>query len=180
MERTNDLIPKIIELHRKREGIAEGQLSQQEANLVVLCLEQFDMLLERKKADTQSEELDLKTLKKLKFVFDIYSDMSSRTLGYSYICRKIEEIELEQKESKSNIPDMWEYEGEGLEQFFLPPDSYYEIRFKANGKWYKGYYEHLWGGSYRAYAWWTKSCNHQKTFEVSDVTEWRYVAKFIF
>lgn len=26
------------------------------------------------------------------------------------------------------------------------PSSYYELKFKVGEKWYRGYYEHLWGG----------------------------------
>jgi hypothetical protein len=48
MERTNDLIPKIIELHKKREGLNDGEMTQREANLIVCCLEQFDVFLERR------------------------------------------------------------------------------------------------------------------------------------
>lgn len=40
----------------------------------------------------KAEELDLKTLEHIKQICDFYSDMSSRTLGYSYVCQKIDEI----------------------------------------------------------------------------------------
>jgi hypothetical protein len=54
------------------------------------------------------------------------------------------------------------------------PSSYYELKFKVGEKWYKGYYEHLWGGSFRAFAWWTKHCSRQTHFERSEVSEWHY------
>ena len=55
MERTNDLIPKIIELHKKREGLKDGEMTQREANLIVCCLEQFDMFLERRQNSDTGE-----------------------------------------------------------------------------------------------------------------------------
>jgi hypothetical protein len=43
---TNDLIQPIIEHHKKREGIQLNEpITQREANLIVLCLEQFDTML---------------------------------------------------------------------------------------------------------------------------------------
>lgn len=39
------------------------------------------------------EKLDLKTLKSIKFSFDICSDHSTLCLGYRNLCRKIEELE---------------------------------------------------------------------------------------
>lgn len=54
------------------------------------------------------------------------------------------------------------------------PSSYYELKFKVGEKWYKGYYEHLWGGSFRAFAWWTKHFSKQKHFDRSEVSEWHY------
>ena len=43
-------------------------------------------------------DLDLNTLEYIKFSFDLYSDMSSQTLGYKYLCGLIE------KEKINNIP----------------------------------------------------------------------------
>jgi hypothetical protein len=54
------------------------------------------------------------------------------------------------------------------------PSSYYELKFKVGEKWYRGYYEHLWGGSFRAFACWTKHCSRQTHFERSEVSEWHY------
>jgi ATP-dependent protease HslVU (ClpYQ) peptidase subunit len=43
---TNDLIQPIIELHKKREVLQDNEaITQREANLLVLCLEQFDTML---------------------------------------------------------------------------------------------------------------------------------------
>ncbi|RUP37021.1 MAG: hypothetical protein EKK63_15740 [Acinetobacter sp.] len=30
----------------------------------------------------------------------------------------------------------------------VQPSSYYELKFKVGVKWYRGYYEHLWGGHF--------------------------------
>jgi hypothetical protein len=38
-------------------------------------------------------ELDLETLKHIKYVFELYSDNSCRTLGYGYINKAIEVVE---------------------------------------------------------------------------------------
>ena len=54
------------------------------------------------------------------------------------------------------------------------PSSYYELKFKVGEKWYRGYYEHLWGGSFRSFAWWTKHFSRQTHFERSEVSEWHY------
>lgn len=39
------------------------------------------------------EKLDLHTLKHLKVVFDFYSDFSSQSLGYRFICQMINDME---------------------------------------------------------------------------------------
>lgn len=45
-------------------------------------------------------KLDLETLKQVRLHCNLYSDMSSKTLGYRWVCDKIEQIE---KEAESNI-----------------------------------------------------------------------------
>ena len=59
-------------------------------------------------------------------------------------------------------------ENEEKERSYLIPKSYIELKFKVGEKWYKGYYEHLCNGSFRAYAWWTKHFSKQKYFEIND------------
>lgn len=59
--------------------------------------------------------------------------------------------------------------------FYVDPDSYIDIKFKVGNKWYKGYYEHLYGGCYMAYAWWTKKCKYQTQFEKELILEWQYL-----
>lgn len=77
MNNLNDLIPKIIALHKKREGLKDGQMTQREANLIVCCLEQFDsFLLERDQKNkeqiniaVQPEWLDVVTAKKAALIY---------------------------------------------------------------------------------------------------------------
>jgi hypothetical protein len=45
-------------------------------------------------------KLDLETLKHIKFTFDLYSDMSSKTLGYQNLCRLI----FEREQAKTQQP----------------------------------------------------------------------------
>lgn len=40
-----------------------------------------------------NQKLNLDTLKKVKFACDLYSDSSSATLGYKWLCEKINELE---------------------------------------------------------------------------------------
>ena len=39
------------------------------------------------------KELDLDTLKAIKFSFELFSDFSTQCLGYNYICNQINNIE---------------------------------------------------------------------------------------
>lgn len=50
------------------------------------------------------KKLDLKTLLSLKITANLYSDFSTKTLLYNYICSRIKELELEKinDESKRN------------------------------------------------------------------------------
>ena len=48
-------------------------------------------------------KLDLYTLKQIKFACNLSSDMSSNTLGYRWICEKIEELENNDINDKDNI-----------------------------------------------------------------------------
>lgn len=44
--------------------------------------------------------MDLKTLKHLKLVFEFYSDSSASTLGYRFICQRIEDMEKYSKRKR--------------------------------------------------------------------------------
>ena len=54
--------------------------------LVELELNEIEKELNTKTLD----DLDLKTLEHVKFIFDIHSDMSSKTLGYTSLCTLID------------------------------------------------------------------------------------------
>ena len=52
----------------------------------------------------KNRKLDLETLKYIKVHFDLFSDMSTKCMGYGFICSTIERIE-EVKESKPTEND---------------------------------------------------------------------------
>jgi hypothetical protein len=53
-------------------------------------------------SDMSAKNLDLETLKHIKFTCDLYSDMSSRTLGYKRLCELIKETEQANEVNKPN------------------------------------------------------------------------------
>lgn len=66
-------------------------------------------------------KLDLETLKHVKFSFDIFSDHSSRCLGYKSLCNMIEKEEARIKEEGTPITE-------------IPQDKYCQIFFDTEGK----------------------------------------------
>jgi hypothetical protein len=71
--------------------------------------------------DNKNLNLDLETLKEIKFACNLYSDMSSRTLGYDWLCKRIEELEKLKKseESETNNDNTLSKEAKHLLECFL-------------------------------------------------------------
>lgn len=57
---------------------------------------------------------------------------------------------------------------------FKLPIKYKELLFKVEDTWYKGYYENKIGHCFRETKGFNNRFTYQKTFEVSQVKEWKY------